>query len=165
MCSCVQLKGILQQLITGWLYHTTKNCRVAGKDILVHTFTNKFQNVHTSTRYIHVWKSCTRTYKVHTIYMFSYWHVQVHTRYVLVRTFSKGFVQGVRIPDVGRPPLFQPITRPCSQSIYDISVSLEVLLWFGCEVYRVIVRHQFLLKSLTSATWTWIELRVQVRSE
>jgi hypothetical protein len=61
------------------------------------TFTYKFHNVH--TRYIHVRKSCTCTYQVHTISKFSYGHVPVHTQYVLVRTFSEGFVQGVRFPD------------------------------------------------------------------
>jgi hypothetical protein len=47
-------------------YH--ENCHVHGKYILVHTFTNKFCNVH--TQYIPARKSCTRTYRVHTISLF-----------------------------------------------------------------------------------------------
>ncbi len=74
-----------------------KNFLVPGKYIPVHTFTKKFDNVH--TWYILVRKSCTCTYNVHTISYFSYRHVPVHTLYVLVRTFSEGFVQGVRFPD------------------------------------------------------------------
>jgi hypothetical protein len=50
--------------------------------------------------YIPVQESCTCTYTVHVSTGFSYWHVLVYTRYVLVHVFLKGFIPCVRIPDV-----------------------------------------------------------------
>ena len=79
-----------------------KNCPVLVKYILIHTCMVKYCQVH--TMYIPVQESCTRTYTVHVSTGFLYWHVLVHTRYVLVHVFLKGFIPCVRIPDARRRP-------------------------------------------------------------
>ncbi len=129
---------------------------------------------------IPVRKSCTHTYWVHTISMFLYWHVLVHTWYVLAWTFSKGFVQGVRIPDVESesardsptrsdrriivPLSWQPgshlLLEPCRPLISKVGPSISLYnLGIWCFILAIYLCIPIIRKSLSEQWFIKFRLR------